>query len=333
MLKSIDFSVVVQGPIHSSPEHKGERDVTIRCLKSIRTFLPDAEIVLSTWESENTEGLDYNVLIKSVDPKTNSSTTRNANAIAEQLSFTNVDRQIVSTRAGLEAATRPYAIKFRGDLLMESDALLRHPEFFDSPGTPLFQGKVLITPYFTKNPRTFPSLFHYSDIVQVGRTEDLRKIWSAPLTFDPETTRLAERDRDHYLSPWRQVPPRLLPEQFIIFSFLEKGGHRSYVRHPFLVTPRKILLSEELLLKSFRVVAPAQLGVRLRDDFVTGDPRLFYLCSDWERLTRAYAHPVSRWASQVALLLQTYMAWSQLLGSSFLRALKERQTTWGARKE
>ena len=41
MIKSEDISVVVQGAIVSN--------LTNNCLKSIRKYLPKAEIILSTW--------------------------------------------------------------------------------------------------------------------------------------------------------------------------------------------------------------------------------------------------------------------------------------------
>src|SRR5258708_318244 len=121
MLNSHDFSIVVQGPIHSSPGCKGERDITIRCLTSIRTFLPGAEIVLSTWQGENTEGLDYDVLVKSEDPGAVAFTKAQP-----PIGFNNINRQIVSTQAGLAAATCTFALKFRGDLFLESNGILHH---------------------------------------------------------------------------------------------------------------------------------------------------------------------------------------------------------------
>lgn len=44
-MKSNDITVVVQGAI--------DRKLTPKCLKSIRKHLPDAEIILSTWEKQS----------------------------------------------------------------------------------------------------------------------------------------------------------------------------------------------------------------------------------------------------------------------------------------
>ena len=55
MIKSEDISVVVQGAI--------DKFNTPKCLKSIRKVLPRAEIVLSTWEKSDVNGLDYDILV------------------------------------------------------------------------------------------------------------------------------------------------------------------------------------------------------------------------------------------------------------------------------
>ena len=55
-----DISVVVQGAI--------DKGYTPLCLKSIIKYLPESEIILSTWEGREVDNLDYDVLILSEDP-------------------------------------------------------------------------------------------------------------------------------------------------------------------------------------------------------------------------------------------------------------------------
>lgn len=50
-----DISVVVQGPI--------DEELTILCLNSVRKYLPDSEIILSTWKNSNIKNLDYDILV------------------------------------------------------------------------------------------------------------------------------------------------------------------------------------------------------------------------------------------------------------------------------
>ncbi|TXJ44182.1 hypothetical protein EPJ70_08075 [Brachyspira aalborgi] len=54
-----DISVVVQGAI--------DKGYTPLCLKSIRKYLPESEIILSTWEGSDVENLDYDVLVLNKD--------------------------------------------------------------------------------------------------------------------------------------------------------------------------------------------------------------------------------------------------------------------------
>lgn len=97
MIKPDEISVVVQGEI--------ERDATPKCLKSIRRFLPGAEIVLSTWEGRSCEGLDYDILVLNVDP--------GPSDLIRQYPFeqvNNCNRQIVSTKNGINKSSKKYVL-------------------------------------------------------------------------------------------------------------------------------------------------------------------------------------------------------------------------------
>ena len=61
MIKSTDISIVVQGSVEN-------REETIKCLNSIRKILPQAEIILSTWEDSDIVNLDYDKLVLNKDP-------------------------------------------------------------------------------------------------------------------------------------------------------------------------------------------------------------------------------------------------------------------------
>lgn len=54
-----DISVVVQGAI--------DKGYTPLCLKSIRKYLSESEIILSTWEESDVENLGYDVLVLNKD--------------------------------------------------------------------------------------------------------------------------------------------------------------------------------------------------------------------------------------------------------------------------
>jgi hypothetical protein len=83
MISDKDISVVVQGPIHK------QDNLTKRVLESVRTHLPNAELILSTWKGSDVDGLDCDVLLLNDDPGA--------------INGYNVNRQIVSTRTDTHA--------------------------------------------------------------------------------------------------------------------------------------------------------------------------------------------------------------------------------------
>ncbi len=56
-----EISVVVQGPVVGASSDPDDRQLTRRCLTSIRALLPNAEIILSTWRGSDVSGLQLDV--------------------------------------------------------------------------------------------------------------------------------------------------------------------------------------------------------------------------------------------------------------------------------
>ena len=103
-------SFVVQGPVEAAGPAW-----TARTCAALRAFFPGAEIVLSTWAGTYPKGIAYDALVLSEDPGPVGTNPSNAN----------VNRQLVSTLAGIEASSRPLVVKVRSDLQFHSAALLR----------------------------------------------------------------------------------------------------------------------------------------------------------------------------------------------------------------
>lgn len=111
-----EISVIVQGGIGKLTEES---------LRSLVNALPGAEIILSTWKGMDTGGLHYDKLVLSQDPG-----AVYCDRVAGTLN--NVNRQLVSTQAGLRAATRPYILKTRTDILFENAEFLSYFQKYDS---------------------------------------------------------------------------------------------------------------------------------------------------------------------------------------------------------
>ena len=163
------ISFVVQGPIIKQGENN-----TQNVLKSIKLYFPNAEIILSTWQNENIEGLIYDKIIFSEIP----------DAI---VLFTghqcNINRQIVSAVRGIEISTRKYVAKTRTDTLFENNSLLE--KFKDIRTNSAFKQFVLTIDLFTRDAykaslKCFHDgfLYHPSDIFLFGLKMDILRLFS-----------------------------------------------------------------------------------------------------------------------------------------------------------
>jgi hypothetical protein len=313
-LNSGDFNFIVQGPIYSDSEREGDRACTIRCLASIRTFFPAAEIILSTWKGADTEGLDCDILILNEDPGAVA-----YSEIQKPPGCNNVNRQIVSTRAGFAQARRPYAVKFRGDLAMESNNILNFSDLLTTPLTNgFFRSRVLVPPLFTYKPHRSLRPLHISDIVQVGRTDDLRDFWQVPLAPEPETTRWFEHRKSPYfgLLDDGNFKVRMFAEQYLICGWLAQHGKIVQVNHPLDWSAQKALLTQKILIENFCVLDLNELGVRFHHRFMMGQASCgnsIYRSGEWRRLSAAYRSLPSRWIAQVELVILIYVSFVEFI--------------------
>jgi hypothetical protein len=97
----------------------------------------------------------------------------------------NINRQIISTRAGLAEVRTEYAVKLRSDLLFHNavlaDVVKRLPR---TPGGFLtfFERYVLVLDRLTFDPRKKANpVLHVTDMFQAGLTSDLTTFWNQPV--------------------------------------------------------------------------------------------------------------------------------------------------------
>ena len=142
-VKSSDVSVVLQGPV---------RFETPESVESVRRLLPEAELILSTWEDEDVSSLGSIRVLRSEKPS--------APIQHDRLSVpNNLNRLIRSTKKGVAAVTRPYVLKMRSDMVLDSLAFLDSFERFPERGPmPLFAGWRRTSERFFPNFRKLSSL-------------------------------------------------------------------------------------------------------------------------------------------------------------------------------
>ena len=115
-----EITVIVQGPVVGGGDAPPDDRLTYWCLESIRRHLPGARIVLSTWEGSDTDGLDCDDIVFNTDP---GGVPLFLSARAKVLN--NVNRQIVTTKAGMNLCSSNYALKMRSDMALGNSAHFR----------------------------------------------------------------------------------------------------------------------------------------------------------------------------------------------------------------
>lgn len=217
-ITSRDISVVVQGPIHKTR--------TKKCLQSIRKNLPEAEIILSTWQNSSVNGMDFDILVANEDP-----------GAVQQKKFTNkklynnMNRMILSTNNGLLKAKRKYTLKLRTDCCIDNTNFLKMFDSFPcrSENYKLFEHRIIASTLFSKfavnehNIKTeIP--FHVSDWWFFGLTSDVKKLLlSSDIAEEPYFSNYFEYpENSSKKSVFKKFDWRFAPEQYLAYSCFSK---------------------------------------------------------------------------------------------------------------
>lgn len=175
---SADVGVVIQGPVIGDSQGPEEQRHTQRVVTSVRRALPDSQVVLSTWQGADLRGLDVDTVVLNEDPG-----PVRLRGPSSWLS-NNVNRQVVSTRAGLELLGRPLAVKLRSDLELVDDRALRLFRRWPAraPDVRVLRERILVPTFYSFSARRVYDRFPYqvSDWFHLGLHEDLLEVWSTP---------------------------------------------------------------------------------------------------------------------------------------------------------
>jgi hypothetical protein len=217
MIDTKDISVVVQGSV--------DNRLTPRCITSIRKYLPNAKIILSTWKGTILDNLDYDILIENSDPgaKYLDSFKKIQN---------NVNRQILSTKTGLQKVTTPFVLKIRSDMEIVGDSFLRSYDTFPARSTQykFLQSRLIISNFYTARYDITHMLFHPSDWITFGLYEDVSSLWDIELAQEPEMSQyFCGRSKNFmYPDPMPSWNFRYIPEQYICILFIRKFIHLEF---------------------------------------------------------------------------------------------------------
>lgn len=256
MIKSEDISVIIQGAI--------DRELTQKCLKSIRKKFPNAKIILSTWEESNVENLDYDTLLLNTDP---------SGFKDKNVNFTNnLLRQLVSTQNALKVVDTKYTIKMRTDIIFENNNFLKFWNKFSKrdDNYNIYKHKIISSSFFfkrflcdKKGLSVMPVPFHISDWFQFGLSEDIKKLYNIELPKEPEQAEFL------FNNPYKGFNVNLLqashqyaPEQYIAYN-----SYKKHIKH----TPvsfqnymdfnsNNIEESEKFIINNFIILSPKEIG-------------------------------------------------------------------------
>ena len=165
MIDQLCLTIIVQGPIFLREINGG----TERVLASLRKVFPLSKLILSTYQSEKekiTIDFLYDKIIYSDDP---------GDFTPSPAKPLNINRQLLTTQAGLQCVQTKFVLKTRTDLVFASDGILK---FFNDEDD---DEQILVADITTRDPDLAVRVPYWlCDFFLLGRTDALRFVFSAP---------------------------------------------------------------------------------------------------------------------------------------------------------
>ena len=242
-----EITFVVQGAIN-------ERYTKV-ALESIRRHFPGSTIILSTWMGASLTGLDFDECILSEDPGA-------VHQSDDPKILDNVNRQIISSVAGLRVVQTKFAVKTRTDFVFRGKGFVHwlNNKLFRDSEYAIFTNRVVIPNYNVKNHKRMELLFHPSDLVVAGLTSDVLSMFDVPLRSGVESRLFSNRPK-----PYTKIHPSLLSrytaEQYIWLSSLNDELLKDFDFYAAFSDELKAI-SDNYLASNFIVLSAKQFGVK-----------------------------------------------------------------------
>lgn len=250
-----DVTIVYQGKVSTGKDSNGYsfRDL----VEKTRTALPGAKIVLSTWRNTKVpRSVAVDEIVRSNDPGSLPPIK------FDDQGSNNINRQIVTTVAGLRKVTTKYAIKLRTDAFLENDNFLaaytKYANLFPSGSD-----RILTTSFFTIDPLVFEHMpFHISDWFLFSTTERLLKYWStSPVSLEDATHYEKHKHASHSSYLDKKFRTRLAVEQYLCAGFAKQYGYETPEYHN--DSRKKVLDSfRDFVANDLVILDPWQAGLK-----------------------------------------------------------------------
>jgi hypothetical protein len=253
-ITSKDLSFVIQGSIRD----RTYLNYTNKLIKSVEKNLPGSNVIVSTFDSSLIKEISCKNIVVSNDP--GSQICRPTDQI-----FNNVNRQIVSTNAGLLTVDTEYAVKIRNDMLLKNSSILKILNNLPIKRSGQFnvtEQFVIACNFSSVNPKKMLKLpYHPCDWFYAGLTKDIRNIWDIKLQTDTDANYFSRNSKFDESPHRRGDLNRFRPEAFIWKSFLEK--HRSIsFDHSYDLSKDSISVSNKYLAYNLSIYSLNRLGLK-----------------------------------------------------------------------
>jgi hypothetical protein len=238
-----DLSILIQGAICKKTES---------VIKNFRKIFPDSEIVVSTWIDHN--GLDQFVdrWICNADPG-----GFNISVVGGKSYIDNINRQVVSTAAGLKMCNKPVVLKWRTDFLFNNEKVKKWLDLeLKKYRCNNSYDRISVSSYWTINPFCkLGNIFHISDWFYLGRKETLfSSIRFSVVEKTISNTQISIKEFEKRRFPFG----RFTAEQWMLMPLIDKIRQRQQLEYNSSEFRFNTL---KLLGDKFNVVSPKTIGL------------------------------------------------------------------------
>ena len=273
-IDSKDISIIVQGQLFTS-----EKNSTLDVLLSIRKHYPNAEVILSTWNGSCIP-TEYSSLCDQIELSDDPGDGTYGKTPL------NINRQIISSRAGLAKATRSYAIKTRTDLIFTSNTLAQFMELNleRDPEFSVGHRHICVADFSTRSHISGLKVpFWVCDFIYAGKREDVTKIFDVALYQKKDFEYYLNHPKPEYM--YRQSDVfQYTPETYFAYHYLKQGRGIPF-ENSYDSNPVAMELYSNLLVNNFIVLGEKQLGITsLKYHFPIHPPRKIMTYPKWNAL-------------------------------------------------
>jgi len=243
-----DLTILIQGPYFEFNEYNSNRNINI-----LKKNFPSAKILISTWKNQNRFKLDIDdKVIYNEDPG-----VVQDNHIGSSTIGSNILRQIISVKNGLNKINTKYTLKIRSDCYFASNKILKldlEKYKYDNKFK-IFKERIITSSIGSLNQRNSNILYNYSDWFNLGLTSDLKKIWGNANIDDDDInyfTRYSSKKKNIYGKDWDL---KFTAEQFIYFKSISKHIENK-ILHAHDFSKSKLVTAENYLVNNFFIIDP-----------------------------------------------------------------------------